>query len=76
MLPEFIHAAQADKSSGSLPFLSVGQNWLSPPNFETLVVKLWPAAPGVFRLQATNNELDVTYSAAALAGLQTAATQA
>lgn len=31
-----------------------GHNWFSPPNYEALAGKLWPAAPGVywcFRLQ-------------------------
>lgn len=64
-----VHAAQADQSGGSLPFISMGQIWLSPLNFEELVGKLLPAASGVCRLQANNYQLDVTYSAAALAGL-------
>lgn len=54
----------------------MGQNWFSPPNYEALVGKLQPAAPGVSRLQGTNNELDVTYFAAALAGGQIGASQA
>lgn len=55
--------------------LSMGQNCFSPPNYEALVDKLWPAAPGVSKLQGTNNELNVTYSAAALASLQIGASQ-
>lgn len=54
----------------------MGQNWFSPPNYEALVGKLRPAAPGVSRLRGTNNELDVTYSAAALASLQIGASEA
>lgn len=51
------------------------QNWFSPPNYEALVGRLRPAAPGVSKLQGANNELDVTYSAAALASLQIGASQ-
>lgn len=47
------HTTQADNSSGSL---SMGQHWISPPNYEALVGKTWPAAPGVSRLQGINNE--------------------
>lgn len=71
MLPRcqyYILATEPDNSGGSSPFL--------PPNYEALVGKLWPAAPGLSRLQGTDNELDVTYSAAALASLQIGASQA
>ena len=63
-----IQATQADNSGGGLPFL--------PPYYKPLVGKLWPAAPGVSRLRGTNNELDETYSAAALASLLIGASQA
>lgn len=52
------------------------KKWFSPPNYEALVGKLWPAAPGVPRRWGTGNELVVTYSAAALAALQIGASQA
>lgn len=54
----------------------MGQNCFSPPNYEALLDKLWPAAPAVFRLWGTNNELSITYYAAALASLQIGASQA
>jgi len=60
----YIHDTQADRSGGGLSFPR------DNTGFYLQVITHWlvnPAAPGTSRLQGTNNELEVIFSAAAQA---------